>query len=47
MALMNGTDYQALLAEIVTEVQAFEDCGVVASYIPELGNVDPDKLGIH
>jgi glutaminase len=47
MVLNNGIDYQSLLAEIVAEVQALEDCGVVASYIPELGNVDPDKLGIH
>ncbi len=43
----NDTDYQVLLAEILTEVQALEDCGIVASYIPELGNVDPGKLGVH
>ena len=47
MVLNNRIDYQTLLTEIVAEVEACDNCGIVASYIPELGNVDPNKLGIH
>jgi len=40
-------DYHALFSEIATEVQKIADVGRVASYIPELSNVDPDKFGVH
>jgi len=40
-------DYQKLFAEIEAEAQYIEDHGTVASYIPELRNVDPKKFGIH
>lgn len=44
---MNDIDYQKIFHEIVAEFTDADDCGEVASYIPELGNVDPEKLGIH
>lgn len=44
---MNIIDYEKIFYEIVAEFKEDDDCGEVASYIPELGNVDPGKLGIH
>ncbi|KAA3630700.1 MAG: glutaminase, partial [Bacteroidetes bacterium] len=40
-------DFQQILLEIHEEIQPFAGHGKVADYIPELGNVDPDKFGIH
>lgn len=40
-------DYQQILADIQKEIAPFAGQGKVADYIPELGNVDPDKFGIH
>ncbi len=40
-------DYQKLFSEIAVESKKVEAIGEVASYIPELRNVDPDKFGIH
>ena len=40
-------DYQALFARIALEVEAYGDHGSVASYIPELSRVDPNKFGMH
>ncbi|GJL74948.1 glutaminase [Nitrosomonas sp.] len=40
-------DYQALFSEIAIAVQTIDDIGAVASYIPELLEVDPNKFGIH
>ena len=40
-------DYQHIFHEIATELNEIYDPGKVATYIPELGNVDPEKLGIH
>jgi len=40
-------DYQKLFAEIAVKAQEIEDIGIVASYIPELRNIDPNKFGIH
>lgn len=39
--------YQKIFREIATELQDVDECGAVAAYIPELGKVDPKKLGIH
>ncbi len=39
-------DYQNLIEEIYQEVQALNLKGEVASYIPELANVDIDKFGL-
>jgi glutaminase len=47
MSPLRNLDYQPLLDEILAEVSAVADTGVVADYIPELGSVDPRKLGIH
>lgn len=44
---MNNRNYQEILKEIASETQKCEDLGKVASYIPELGNVDPNKFGMH
>lgn len=40
-------NYQKLLADIGAEIATLDNVGQVASYIPELRNVDPDKFGIH
>ncbi|MDH5762783.1 MAG: glutaminase [Nitrospinota bacterium] len=40
-------NYQNLFSEIAVEAQKIEDSGAVATYIPELGNIDPNKFGIH
>lgn len=40
-------DYETLFKEMAKKLQTMEDTGKVASYIPELGNVTPDKFGIH
>lgn len=40
-------NYQQLLADIGAEIATLDNVGQVASYIPELRNVDPDKFGIH
>lgn len=45
--MTNTTDYQRIFVEIVSELKDVDDSGEVAAYIPELGNVDPAKLGIH
>ncbi len=39
--------YKKLFSELAIELQSLDDKGKVASYIPELGNVDPNKFGIH
>lgn len=39
--------YKPLLQAIYTEVKAGEHAGKVATYIPELGKIDPDKLGAY
>ena len=44
---MNNIDYQKIFLEITAELEGIDDVGEVASYIPELGKVDPSKLGIH
>lgn len=40
-------NYKKLFAEIEKELKKLEDKGKVASYIPQLRHVDPDKFGIH
>ncbi len=40
-------NYKKLFSEIAAELESLDDKGKVASYIPELGNVDPNKFGIH
>ncbi len=40
-------DYQEIIEEIFHEVRKGLNHGKVASYIPELGNVDPDKFGVY
>lgn len=40
-------DYQNLFSEMAVEVERMVDIGNVASYIPELRDVDPNKFGIH
>lgn len=39
-------DLHRIVNELVTAMQAQEDRGVVASYIPELAKVDPQQFGI-
>ncbi len=40
-------DYQKILNEIDAELKQTPNSGQVASYIPELSTVDPNKFGIH
>tara|TARA_R110002167_G_scaffold132109_3_gene316195 strand:+ start:1913 stop:2827 length:915 start_codon:yes stop_codon:yes gene_type:complete len=40
-------DLQSILQDIYTEATKTQDKGVVASYIPELANVDINKFGVH
>lgn len=40
-------DYRYILNEIAKEVNELTDDGIVASYIPELETISPDKFGIH
>ncbi len=44
---MDKVDYLKVFREIVAEMDGADDCGEVATYIPELANVDPNKLGMH
>jgi hypothetical protein len=46
MILEHRNECQALMTEIVAEVEACDDGGVVASYIPELADVEPSKMGV-
>lgn len=45
--MINTIDYDAVFLEIASELEHVPDLGEIASYIPELGKVSPDKLGIH
>ena len=40
-------DYQKIFSNIVSQMQSFKDSGNLANYIPELGNVSPQKFGVH
>jgi glutaminase len=40
-------DFQEIIEDITNNLQAVEDRGIVASYIPELAKVDKNKFGIH
>ena len=40
-------DYQHIFKEIADELQNIDNIGKVASYIPELQNVNPNKFGVH
>ena len=39
-------DYQQILDEIHQEVKPYKGEGEIATYIPELANIDPDKYGV-
>lgn len=41
------TDYQKILHQILHELAGVKISGKVASYIPELAKVSPDKFGMH
>ncbi len=40
-------DYQKIFSDVASKVSKMDDLGNVACYIPELGTVNPNKLGIH
>jgi len=40
-------NYNQILSEIVEEIQPHKTEGHIATYIPELAKIDPDKFGIH
>ncbi len=44
---INDMNYQKVISEIYNEVKSLEDNGKVASYIPELKKVDPNKFGVN
>nr|WP_320120335.1 glutaminase [uncultured Marinifilum sp.] len=39
--------YQEIFSKIIFQMQNFKDLGNVASYIPELESVNPNKFGVH
>lgn len=45
--MMTDIDYQKIFHEIATELGDIDNLGEVATYIPELGKVNPAKFGIH
>lgn len=45
--MFNTIDYQKIFLEIASSFTEGDDLGAIATYIPELGKVDPTKLGIH
>lgn len=47
MTNKTNTDYQLILDQVIEQMAGLEDCGELATYIPELANVDANKLGIH
>ncbi|PKP13399.1 MAG: glutaminase [Bacteroidetes bacterium HGW-Bacteroidetes-3] len=40
-------NYNKIFSKISRQLNKTEDTGEVATYIPELGNVDPTKFGVH
>ena len=40
-------NYHQILTAITQEVQLLPDKGILASYIPELASIDPDKFGVY
>jgi len=40
-------DYNSIFKEIFLQTEQLPNQGTVANYIPELGNVDPNKFGVH
>lgn len=40
-------NYTEIINRIGQQLQSYENQGKVATYIPELGSVDPDKFGVH
>ena len=44
---MTTDNYQEILGEIARDLVEIEDPGQIASYIPKLGAVNPNKLGMH
>lgn len=47
LTLTENMDYQRIFSEIDEELAGVENTGRVASYIPELSHVDPNKFGVH
>lgn len=44
---MSNPDYQQILQELSADLSSINDSGTVASYIPELAIVNPNKFGTH
>ena len=40
-------NYQKIFSELAAELHHIDDTGNVASYIPELQNIDANKFGVH
>jgi len=40
-------DYNKIFSSIYNKLEKSPNSGKVASYIPELGNVDENKFGVH
>lgn len=45
--MIDVPDYNKIFSEIAAEFNDADDVGHVAAYIPELGKVNPNKLGMH
>lgn len=46
MAFLCPMDYQRIITELHAEIKAGDHKGAIATYIPELGKVNPDKFGL-
>ena len=44
--MSDNLDYKIILEEILAEIRPYTRRGKVAAYIPELGKISPDKLGL-
>lgn len=47
MKSIDTVNYNKMLNEVMSEITEIDNIGEVASYIPELSNINSDKLGIH
>lgn len=42
-----AVDYETIIQDLYEQIKRLDDTGSLPSYIPELGNVNPDDFGVH
>jgi len=45
--IVQNMDFDKIFNKINKELETLNNPGKVASYIPELNNIDPNKFGVH